>query len=53
MPGTLYMFCRNETIAYSQPIDIRTDAVRDIDATPFYGCLPPVTPSILSKVQGR
>jgi hypothetical protein len=53
MPGTLYMFCRNETLAYSQAIDIRTDTVRDIDATPFYTCLPPVTSSILLEGKGR
>jgi hypothetical protein len=39
MPGTLYMFCRNDEQPFRQAIDIRGDEIFDIDATSFYRCL--------------
>lgn len=39
MPGTLYMFCRNDERPFRQAIDIRQDTIFDIDATSFYKCL--------------
>jgi hypothetical protein len=39
IPGELYMVCGNDVTAYSRAVDIRADAVVDIDATAFYRCL--------------
>ena len=39
IPGELYMVCGNDVTAYSRTVDIRADAVVDIDATAFYRCL--------------
>jgi len=40
MPGTLYLVCGNESLAYSQPVDNSSgSAAIDIDATEFAECL--------------
>jgi hypothetical protein len=38
IPGQLYMVCGNDEEPYRRAVDIRADAVIDIDATAFYTC---------------
>jgi hypothetical protein len=38
IPGQLYMICANDIDAYRRAVDIRADAVIDIDATRVYKC---------------
>ncbi len=39
MPGTLSMYCGNDTQVVNQAVDIRANHTIDIDATKFYECL--------------
>jgi hypothetical protein len=39
MPGTLSMYCGNDTQVVNQAVDIRANHIIDIDVTEFYECL--------------
>jgi len=44
MPGTLSMYCGNDTQVVNQAVDIRANHGIDIDVTEFYECLSLVSP---------